>query len=54
MLAARSVGAEVEAFDYPGSGHLFSDASMPDEYQPTEAALMWERVLAFLDRVAVD
>jgi hypothetical protein len=37
-----------------GSGDLFADASMPDEYQPTEATLMWGRVLDFLDRVAID
>lgn len=45
---ARSTGATLEAFDYPGRGHLFDDASKVDEFQPTEAALLWERVLAFL------
>lgn len=50
--AVRKAGAEVEVYDYPGAGHLFSDPSKADEYQPDEAALMWQRVLAFLDRVA--
>jgi dienelactone hydrolase len=43
----RSAGAAVEVFDYPGDGHLFTDASLPAEYQPDEAELLWERVLAF-------
>ena len=49
--AAASVGARVEVFDYPGSGHLFADPSKDDEYQPAEADLMWSRVLEFLGRV---
>ncbi len=47
----RAAGGEVEVFDYPGSGHLFADPSKVDEFQPEEAALMWRRVLEFLDRV---
>jgi dienelactone hydrolase len=43
----RSAGAPVEVFDYPGDGHLFTDASLPGEYQPDEAALLWQRVLTF-------
>ncbi|MDM7855860.1 dienelactone hydrolase family protein [Cellulomonas alba] len=45
----EAAGARAEVFHYPGSGHLFTDASKADEYQPAEAALAWERVLAFLD-----
>lgn len=45
--SAREAGAPIELFDYPGAGHLFTDASLADEYQPAEAALMWQRVLAF-------
>lgn len=47
---AASVGAAdapLEQFDYPGNGHLFTDPSLPAEYQPDEAALLWRRVLAF-------
>lgn len=54
VAAAAAVGAHVEAFDYPGSGHLFADSSKADEYQPAEADLMWSRVLAFLDRVSLE
>jgi dienelactone hydrolase len=43
----RTAGAPLEVFDYPGDGHLFTDASLPGEYQPSESALLWERVLAF-------
>ena len=49
--AVEAAGGAVEVFEYPGSGHLFADASKADEYQPEEAALMWERVVAFLARV---
>ncbi len=43
----RAADALLEVFDYPGDGHLFTDPSLPREYQPDEAALLWERVLAF-------
>lgn len=52
LEAAERAGSRVEAFDYPGAGHLFADPSKPDEYQPAEAELMWSRVLEFLRRVA--
>lgn len=45
--AVRSAGAPLEVFDYPGSGHLFTDSSLPDEYDPEAAATLWERVLRF-------
>ncbi len=45
--AVRAAGAPLDAFDYPGDGHLFTDPSLPAEYQPDEAALLWERVLSF-------
>jgi dienelactone hydrolase len=39
-----------ELFLYPGTAHLFADSSLP-AYDPAAAALLTERVLAFLDRV---
>jgi dienelactone hydrolase len=48
--AVEAAGGAVEAYDYPGSGHLFADASKLDEYQPAEAELMWSRVFDFLER----
>jgi dienelactone hydrolase len=51
VAAVEAAGARVEVFDYPGSGHLFADASKTDEYQPAEAELMWSRVTQFLERI---
>ncbi len=45
--SVRAAGAPLEVFDYPGDGHLFTDPSLEREYQPAEAALLWQRVLAF-------
>ena len=41
---------QAELFLYPGTEHLFADSSLP-AYDPAAAALLTERVLAFLDRV---
>jgi dienelactone hydrolase len=51
--AARALVDEVESaelFLYPGTAHLFADSSLGD-YDEAAAALMRERVLAFLDTV---
>jgi dienelactone hydrolase len=40
--------AIIEVFDYPGSGHLFTDPSLPDEYDARATGLLWGRVLPFL------
>lgn len=51
--AARVLVASVEdgeLFVYPGDRHLFVDASLPS-YDASAAALLTERVLAFLDRL---
>ena len=39
-----------DLFLYPGEEHLFADSSLPG-YDPTAAALLLERVLAFLERL---
>ncbi|MFN8168237.1 MAG: dienelactone hydrolase family protein [Candidatus Nanopelagicales bacterium] len=41
-------GATLEVFDYPGSGHLFTDPSLPDEYDAEATELLWSRVLPFV------
>ncbi|MCZ2839882.1 dienelactone hydrolase family protein [Modestobacter sp. VKM Ac-2985] len=41
-------GGRVETFDYPGTGHLFTDPSLPTEYDPAATELLWQRALAFL------
>jgi len=40
-------GSSVEVFDYPGNGHLFTDESLPEEYDEQAAELLWSRVLPF-------
>jgi dienelactone hydrolase len=50
--AARALVADVadaQLFLYPGDRHLFADRSLP-AYDGPAAALLTERVLAFLDR----
>jgi dienelactone hydrolase len=42
---------QAELFLYPGEEHLFADSSLPS-YDAAAAALLTERVLAFLDTVA--
>ncbi len=45
--SVRAAGGPLEIFDYPGKGHLFTDSSLPDEYDAGAAATLWERVLGF-------
>jgi dienelactone hydrolase len=45
--SVTAAGGQVEMFDYPGAGHLFTDASLPNEYDPDSAELLWQRVHAF-------
>jgi dienelactone hydrolase len=43
-----AAGGTLELFDYPGNGHLFTDPSLPDEYDAEATELMWSRVLPFV------
>ena len=45
----RRAGAPVEVLGYPGTGHLFTDPSLPDEYDQQATELLWRRALAFVD-----
>jgi dienelactone hydrolase len=45
---AAAVGGTLEVFDYPGSGHLFTDSTLPDEYDPVATEKLWERALPFV------
>jgi dienelactone hydrolase len=45
--AIRSAEATVDIFDYPGRSHLFTDASLPLEYDAASSELLWQRVIAF-------
>ena len=53
LEAARALvesSDQAELFLYPGKEHLFADSSLP-EYDASAAALLTERVLAFLNAV---
>lgn len=50
IRSAAESGAQTAHFVYPGGAHLFADPTNP-EYDEASAALMWRRVLAFLDEV---
>lgn len=53
VAQVRASGASIETFlDYPIAGHLFTDASMPAEYDKASADIAFARALAFLERVA--
>lgn len=45
--SVEAAGAPVSVYDYPGSGHLFTDASLPKEYDAQASELLWRRVIAF-------
>ncbi|WP_141233757.1 hypothetical protein [Geodermatophilus saharensis] len=51
--AARA-GGRVETLDHPGTGHRFTDPSLPAEYDPAAGELLRQRALAFLGRRPAD
>jgi dienelactone hydrolase len=49
----RASGSELETYlDYPIAGHLFTDASLPGEYDEASASLLFSRSLEFLQKVS--
>jgi hypothetical protein len=42
VVGIRAVGAEVEVFGRPGR-HLFTDPSLPGQYDGQAATVLWER-----------
>ena len=44
----RRAGSTVEVLTYPGSGHLFSDPSLPAEYDAAATEALWRRALPFV------
>ncbi len=48
VLDVEAAGGALEVFDYPGAGHLFTDPSLADEYDPAATELLWSRVLPFV------
>ena len=47
----RAADAPVEQFDYDGHGHLFTDPTLPEEYDADATELLWRRALAFCSSV---
>ena len=47
----RVSGAEFTLYEYGGHGHLFTDETLPREYDGAATVLLWQRVLAFLHGV---
>jgi dienelactone hydrolase len=43
-----AAGGRLELFFYPGSGHLFTDPTRPEEYDAGATELLWSRVLPFV------
>ncbi len=54
LAEVRAAGAPVEVFHYPVSGHLFTDPSLPAEYDASATELLWERALAFCAGVGAE
>jgi len=52
VLEVEAAGGTLEVFDYPGAGHLFTDPSLPAEYDPVGTELLWSRVLPFVRTLA--
>ena len=44
----RAAGARFELFEYDGAGHLFTDLSLPAEYDQMATETLWSRVLPLL------
>jgi dienelactone hydrolase len=48
VLEVQAAGGTLEVFDYPGAGHLFTDTSLPAEFDRVGTELLWSRVLPFV------
>ncbi|MEU1467702.1 dienelactone hydrolase family protein [Streptomyces sp. NPDC005761] len=46
-LQMQRTGADVEVYRYPGAGHLFTDAELPD-FDRASAELAWKVAIGFL------
>jgi dienelactone hydrolase len=44
----RRAGGAVEVVPHPGAGHLFSDPSLPAEYDAAATEALWRRALPFV------
>jgi dienelactone hydrolase len=51
LAAVRASGADVEFHEYVASGHLFTDASLPDEFDARATEELWVHVDDFLRNI---
>jgi dienelactone hydrolase len=51
LASVRVSGADADFHEYAGSGHLFTDASRPDEFDSRATEALWSHVDGFLRRV---
>ncbi len=49
ISAVEAAPAPCELHEYGGEGHLFTDPSLPDEYDPDAASETWRRILDFCE-----
>ena len=52
LAAVRASGAPAEFQEYAASGHLFTDASRPDEFDPRATEALWTHVDDFLRNIS--
>jgi dienelactone hydrolase len=51
LAAVQSSGAPAELHEYAGSGHLFTDPSLPGEFDAGATELLWKNVQDFLEEL---
>jgi dienelactone hydrolase len=51
LAAVRASGADAEFHEYVASGHLFTDASRPEEFDPRATEALWTHVDDFLQTI---
>jgi carboxymethylenebutenolidase len=44
----QAAGRQIAFYTYPGTTHWFFESNRPDAYNPSAAALAWERTVTFL------
>lgn len=48
MASVNAAGESAEYFQYPGNGHLFTDADRTDEFDPEASTQFWSNAIRFI------